>query len=218
MSMFFSNVWPRQTNPPLLLGGITSAVGITVLAWAVHAEDTSVIYGMMALVGYGVAMRINPASIHGLAYFPSMAAPISCLASFAMPFGGLVGLTIMSTVFINRSGVGQQDAKEGIMWAFIAMIPFMWLCLLLTTFLGNVWISKDGGHEVVNGAYLWSFVTRKQLTRERMTRGDGLGNLAPSGTEKKDGNDVEAGLRDPPNPLVHNDEAEGIETAPATRA
>lgn len=30
----------------------------------------------------------------------------------------------------------------------------MWLCVLLTTFLGNVWVNKKGDHEVVNGAYL----------------------------------------------------------------
>jgi hypothetical protein len=125
---------------------------------------------------------------------------------------------IMSTVFINKRGVGQQDPKDGIMWAFIAMIPFMWLCVLLTTFLGNVWILKDGGHEVVNGAYLWSFATRKKLTRERISRGDGLGNLAPMGAEKKDGNDVEAGLRHPANTPSNNDGAQNIEAALATGA
>jgi hypothetical protein len=218
MAIFSSNVWPRQTLPALLLGGITSAVGITILAWAVHAENANVVYGMMALVGHGVMMRMSPGSLHGLAYFPTMTAPISCLVSFAMPLGGLVGLTIMSTVFINKSGVGQQDPKDGIMWAFIAMIPFMWLCVLLTTFLGSVWILKDGGHEVVNGAYLWSFATRKKLTRERISRGDGLGNLAPIGTEKKDGNDVEAGLRHPANTPSNNDGAQNIEAALATGA
>jgi hypothetical protein len=29
----------------------------------------------------------------------------------------------------------------------------MWLCILLTTFHGNVWILKDGGYEIVNEAY-----------------------------------------------------------------
>ena len=216
MAIFSTNVWPRQTLPALLLGGITSAVGITVLAWAVHAENANVAYGMMALVGHGVMMRMSPGSLHGLAYFPTMTAPIACLVSFAMPLGGLVGLTIMSTVFTNKSGVGQQDPKSGITLAFIAMIPFMWLCVLLTTFLGNVWILKDGGHEVVYGAYLWSFVTRKKLTRERISRGNGLKNLAQMGAEEQDGNDVEAGLRHPANTPVINDGAQNIGTALAT--
>ena len=169
--MFSSNIWPRQTLPALVLGSLTSSVGITVLPWAVHANKTSVIYGMMALVGHGVGIRMNPASLHGLAYFPSMTALISCLVAFAVPFGGLIGLTTMSTVFTNKSGAGVQDPRSGIMWAFIAMIPFMWLSVALTTFLGNVWILKGGGHEVVHGAYLWSFITRKKLTKERRDRG-----------------------------------------------
>ena len=193
--MFFSNVWPRQTLPALLLGSITAAVGITGLAWAIHAENTSVIYGMMALVGHGVAMRLSPSSLHGLAYFPLSTASISCLLAFSMPFGGLVGLTIMSTVFTNKSGFGQQNAKEGIMWAFIAMIPFLWLSVLLTTFLGNAWIFKDGAHEVVNGAYLWSFAARKTMARERKTRGDHSGSSVPTEPKKKDEDDPEAGLR-----------------------
>lgn len=119
-----------------------------------HAENTNVVYGMMALVGHGVMSRLNPSLLHGLTYFPIMTSQISCLVSFAMPFGGLVGLTIMSTVFNNKSGVGHKHPKNRIMWAFIALIPFMWLSILLTIFLDNVWILKNGRHEVVKGAYL----------------------------------------------------------------
>lgn len=197
MALFSSNVWPRQTLPALLFGGITSAVGITVLAWAVHTENTNVVYGMMALVGHGVMMRMNPASLHGLAYFPTLTAPVSWLMCFAAPFGGLVGLTIMSTVFTNKSGLREQNSKDGITWALIAIVPFMWLCVLLTTLLGNVWILKDGGHEVVHGIYLWSFIDGKELKRERMTCGDEAypGNR---GLAADDGTAVE---RPPPDTL-----------------
>lgn len=209
--MFFSNVWPRQTLPSLLLGSITAAVGITGLAWAVHAENIVVIYVMMAFVGHSVMMRLNPSSLHGLGYFPSMAAPISCLLGFAMPFGGLVGLTTMSTVFTNKSGPGQKHPKDGIMWAFIAMIPCMWLCVLLTTFFGNVWIQKDGGHEVVHGAYLWSFITRKKLVRERMTRGDGLGNPMMTNAEREGTGNAAEGLIDAWKTSLQNDIEKGTE-------
>lgn len=171
--MFFTNVWPRQTLPSLVLGGITSAVGITVLAWATQAEQLTVVYGMMALTGHGVGLRLNAGSLHGLAYFPQMTASITCLVSFALPFGGAVCLTLMSTVFNNKSGDKQQNPKDGIMWAFIAIIPFMWFTLLITLCLGNVWIGKDGSHEVVNGSYFWSLLTGKKLVRERKTRGEG---------------------------------------------
>lgn len=174
MAIFSVNVWPRQTLYPLLMGGITSAVGVTVLAWAVSIRNTNLIYGMMALTGHGVGIRLSPASMHGLAYFPGSTAAITCLFSFAVPFGGTITLTLMSTVFNNKNGIAHVNAKSGIMWAFVSIIPFMWLCVLLTTFLGNVWINKEGDHEVVNGAYLWSFITRKRLVREKRTR-DGTG-------------------------------------------
>lgn len=172
MAMFMTNVWPRQTLPALLLGSTTAAVGITTLVWAINAERNSVIYGMMALTGHGIGMRMNPGSLHGLAYFPTKTASITFLVSFAMPFGGTVALTLMSTVFNNKSGVQHTNAKEGIRYGFIALVPFMWAAVILATFLGNVWIMKDGRHEVVSGAYLWSFVTRKKLVREKRTRGD----------------------------------------------
>ncbi|KAL1870246.1 hypothetical protein Daus18300_005311 [Diaporthe australafricana] len=167
MAMFSVNVWPRQTLPPLLLGAFTSAVGITVLAWAISAQNTNTIYGMMALTGHGVGIRLSPASMHGLAYFPGSTAAITSLFSFAVPFGGMIALTLMSTVFNNKT---EKDPKDGITWAFVALIPFLWLCVLLTTFLGNVWVNKEGDHEVVNGAYLWSLVTRRKLEKERRTR------------------------------------------------
>lgn len=142
------------------------------LPWAVQNGQTSVIYGMMAVVGLGVGIRMNPSSLHGLAYFPDKTSQITCLVSFAVPFGGLVGLTIMSTVLNNKSGPDQSDPKNGIKWAFVSMIPFMWVAVILTTLLGNVWILKDGGHEVVNGAYLWRLVMRKKLQKIRMSSND----------------------------------------------
>lgn len=185
MAMFAANYWPRQTIHPLLLGGTTSAVGIAVLAWAIHAQRTTVIYGMMALVGHGIGLRLNPGSMHGLAYFPDMTAMVTCLACFAMPFGGLVGLTIMSTVFNNKNYGGKEGAKNGVTWAFIAMIPLMLFSLLVTLFLGNVWILEGGGHEVVEGVYLWKLVTRKPMVKKRMTRGHEPSKQRPVDGETK---------------------------------
>lgn len=68
----------------------------------------------------------------------------------------------------------------------------------LTAFLGNVWIHEDGGHEVVNGVYLWSLLTGKSLKRERSARGDASLPLAPMYAQMKDSNNFEAALKDPP--------------------
>lgn len=170
MAILASNVWPRQTFPPLVLGTTTTAVGITVLAWAIKEHNSKVVYGMMALIGHGVALRMNPASLHCLGYFPDMTAKITCLSSFAIPFGGLVGLTIMSTVFNNKSGSNHLDPQTGIYYAYVAMIPFMWICVILSLCIGNVWLLKGGDHEVLRGSYLWRLITRKRLETERLHR------------------------------------------------
>lgn len=172
MAMFSSKVWPRMTLPPLTLGSLTTAIGITVLTWAVHETNGNLIRGMLALVGHGVMLRMNPSSLHYLGYFPQRTSQITCLSAFAIPFGGLVGLTIMTTVFNNKSGASHLDAKEGITWAFISMIPFMWASVLLTLVLGNVWILKNGDHEVMNGSYLLGLLRRGPLDKELRHRGE----------------------------------------------
>lgn len=175
--MFLVNVFPWQTLPTLLLGTVCSSTGITVLAFACQAENNNLIYGMMALTGYGVGVNFNPGSLHGLAYFPGMTASITCPISFANPFGGTICLTIMMTVFNNRSGPNHADPKTGIVWAFTSMIPIMWLQVLGATFLGNVWIRKDGRHDVVHGAWIWSRLRGKKLEKETMSRRDEPGSV-----------------------------------------
>lgn len=190
--MFMSNIFPRQTIYPLLLGSLCSAVGVQVLCWGIDAGHLALIYGMMALAGFGVGVRMSPSTMHGLAFFPGGTAQITCVFAFALPFGGAVGLTLMSTVFNNKldvggsgSGGGGGDYKEAILYAYYAIVPFMWLCVLAVLFLGNVWVRKNGHHEVVNGAYLLSLVTGKTLARETRHRGEGdlSGTQNPTGTE-----------------------------------
>lgn len=173
-----------------MLGSISSAVGITLLAWGINVGNLNLIYGMMSLAGFGVGIRMSPSTMHGLAYFPNYTASITCVFAFALPFGGAVGLTIMSTVFNNKitDQITYSDAKEAIMFAFYSILPFMWLCVILNTFLGNTWVKDDGNHEVVNGAYLWSLITRRKLVRESRTRGDGGWNTATSVEMKTDTN------------------------------
>ncbi|KAH6847721.1 hypothetical protein B0I37DRAFT_431517 [Chaetomium sp. MPI-CAGE-AT-0009] len=180
-TVFFINVWPRQTVPILFLGTISSAIGITVVAWACYTDYVNLIYGMMALTGFGVGLTTNPGTLHALAYFPGMTAPITCLASFAHPFGGTITLTIMSTVFNNRSGLNHEDPGSGIFWAFAAVIPIMWLAVIITTFLGNVWLGKDGSHEVVHGFWFWNLLRGRRLERVTMARMEDSGPASGNG-------------------------------------
>lgn len=128
---------------------------------------------MMALAGFGVGVRMSPGSMHGLAYFPANTAQITCIFAFALPFGGAVGLTLMSTVFNNKLEPTYANVKDAIMYAYYTIVPFMWLCVLACLFLGNVWINKNGDHEVVNEAYILSVLTGRKLVKEKRTRGGG---------------------------------------------
>lgn len=184
--MFLTNVWPRQTLPPLLLSTITAATGVTVLAWATYTEALSVVYGMMSLAGFGIGMAYSPGTLHGLAYFPELAETIQCIVTFAGPLGGTVGLTLMATVFNAKGGLGGDDPKTGVMWAFIAVTPILWGSVVVTMFRGNVWIRpiRDGGHDVVHGVWLWSLCTGKKLQKERIVRGD-LDGLPGEGSVRR---------------------------------
>lgn len=102
--MLLCNTWPRQTFPPLLLGSVLEAVGLGVLAWALHSESKGVIFGMMAMTGAGTGLRILPGSLHAIGFFPDHVATVVSLMAVASPFGGTLAMTIMSAVFNNTSG------------------------------------------------------------------------------------------------------------------
>lgn len=107
---FLSNKWPRMTFPPLFLGTNIELVGIVVLAWALYKEREPVIFGMMALVGCGMGLRFMVAPLHGIGIFRQHRAAVIGLLAIAVPFGGTIGLTIMSTVFNNTSGLDYKHS------------------------------------------------------------------------------------------------------------
>jgi hypothetical protein len=142
---FMCNKWPRMTFPCIFLGTLTEAVGLGVLAWAIYANRLSVTYGMMALVGCGSGMRFMASPLHGIGLFRHLRASVIGLMAVAIPFGGTIGLTIMSTVFNNTSGLDSHSdfssvhsssgsaanelavhqAKMGVVWAFVAITPLV---------------------------------------------------------------------------------------------
>jgi hypothetical protein len=109
LSMFFCNLWPRQTFLPLFLGSIIEAVGVGMLAWALYMEKTPVIYGMMALTGAGTGLRMMPGRLHAIGFFPNNIATVVSFMGIAVPLGGTLALTIMSTVFNNISGIAEDS-------------------------------------------------------------------------------------------------------------
>ncbi|KAH8907081.1 MFS general substrate transporter [Coniochaeta sp. PMI_546] len=189
LSMFMCNVYPKKTFFPVLLGSVLEAVGVGVLAWALYTEHTPTIFGMMALTGAGTGLRFMPTSLHVIGLFPEHIATVVSLMAVALPFGGTLALTIMATVFNNTSGIGPDSpfrdsttlsgvpepiksqiithAKMGVVWAFVAITPFMVLCILAALLLGNVNVTKerDAEKNVVYGVYLLNILRGRRSPR-----------------------------------------------------
>ncbi|KAF4985056.1 hypothetical protein FDECE_16856 [Fusarium decemcellulare] len=192
IAIIMCNYHPLQTWHPIMLGGIIEAVGIAVLTWALWKEHDPTVYGMMVLTGVGIGVRLVPVPLHGMAYFPKRIAAVISLMEVSDPFGGTLGLTIMTTVLNNVAGVGdlgdsnydfselpdvgkdeiedlKNRAKKGIVLAFVAIFPFMILCIVASAFLGNVYISTDSPDEdeqsntIFQGVFLWSWLRRKRI-------------------------------------------------------
>ncbi|KAJ4004434.1 hypothetical protein NW766_011740 [Fusarium irregulare] len=185
---FMCNRWPRMTFPSVFLGTLTESVGLGVLAWAIWADKVSVIYGMMALVGCGSGMRFMASPLHGIGIFRHLRASVIGLMAVAIPFGGTIGLTIMSTVFNNTSGLDSHSggfdhvqsksgetneqaihqAKMGVVWAFVAVTP---LAFPLSWCIGNVKLGQgppgeDGPTDiVVQGSYLLKLLRGQEKLR-----------------------------------------------------
>lgn len=177
---FFCNYWPRMTWPPIFLGTLVEVIGIAFLAWAMYIEHKATIFGMMGLVGAGTGLRFMAAPLHGVGHFRKHRAAVIGLMAVAIPFGGTIGLTIMSTVFNNTSGLdsnadfshirdespelqaeSKRMAKMGVVWAFVAITPLLFFAWIAAFFLGNVKLGKGSGtdedgnqHIVVKEPYL----------------------------------------------------------------
>ncbi|KAE8449250.1 hypothetical protein EG329_008417 [Mollisiaceae sp. DMI_Dod_QoI] len=205
-AMLMCNFYPRQTFTPLFLGSIIEATGITVLTWALHQGHKATIYGMMALTGAGTGMRFMPNSLHGIGFFPNNIASVIALTSFAVPFGGTLSMTIMGSVFNNKAGLStsamssytsstndlseaaktsiQDAAKRGVVWAFISILPLMWICVFAAAMLGNVQITKkrkmdeqgnvDWSENVTEDVYLVGWARRRFASGSRNEMRDGV--------------------------------------------
>ncbi|EFQ33363.1 major facilitator superfamily transporter [Colletotrichum graminicola M1.001] len=193
MSTFMCNAWPRKTFPPIFIGSVLEMIGVGLLAWAINTEHDPTVYGMMALTGVGTGLRMMPVQLHGIGYFPRKIAAVISLMAVAYPFGGTLGLTIMTTVFNNTSGNGDgfgtlkglpnavqqrfiHEAKMGVVWAFVAITPFMILCTVLASLLGNVYIGKAGdgdgeqSNAIYEGVYILSWFRKGGAEKNIKTR------------------------------------------------
>ncbi|RAH45780.1 putative MFS multidrug transporter [Aspergillus brunneoviolaceus CBS 621.78] len=111
-AVYMCNIFPRQTFFPLTLGAVLSTLGLAVISYAISAENTSLLSGMMVVTGAGIGLRLVPSSLHTVGVWPERIAPAMSLMQVSLPFGGTIGLTIMTSVFNNK--FGDSAAVQGL--------------------------------------------------------------------------------------------------------
>jgi hypothetical protein len=173
---------PRQTFFPLFFGTILEPLGITILAVALHAGNTHLIFGMLVLTGIGTGLRFMPGTLHGVGYYRTQIAAIVPLMSLSVNLGGTLATTVMLNIFqneISKDGLSFQASESssfdaidalpadqqaffrksvthGLVVAFYAITAFMWLGAVASTFLGNVRIGRDGERDrITKGSFVW---------------------------------------------------------------
>ncbi|PWY95636.1 MFS multidrug transporter [Aspergillus sclerotioniger CBS 115572] len=104
LAVYMCNAFPRQTFFTLNFGTVLTTVGLSVVTYAISAQNTSLLSGMMVITGAGVGLRLMPASLHTAGVWPERIASAMSLMQVALPFGGTLGLTIMTSVFNNKFG------------------------------------------------------------------------------------------------------------------
>ena len=198
-AMFICNIWPKQTFWPLFLGSTLEPLGVGMLTWALSNGKITVVDGMLGFAGVGTGLRMMPGLLHAVALRSRFKARSLAVMSFALEFGGTIGIAIMGSVFNNKlsqyvsavhfnphdtSSIGNIDAlppavqaevravvKNGVFWAYVAILPFLSLAGVMAFFLGNVKITnqKQDAHgdlnnsdNVVSVPYLWWLATSKR--------------------------------------------------------
>ncbi|KAK3186099.1 hypothetical protein K4F52_005089 [Lecanicillium sp. MT-2017a] len=189
MSMF-SGHDPDRAGLQLLF--FVPGIGaIATLSWALYRGHSPTIFGIMAMAGAGMGLKFMVSPLHGIGLFREHRASVIALLGISMPFGGTIGLTIMSAVFNNTSGLlvkefdfsklrgdsaemiaARDSVKMGVVWAYVAIVPFLVFSLIGSCFLGNVILGKENGPDgvaeniVIREPYLWYLVRGGKSTSQ----------------------------------------------------
>ena len=108
-----------------------------------------------------------PVPLHAIAKKPAHLAVVVGTIQFFEPFGGTVAMAVMGTVLNNklsafgvefsRGGGGggveaglafgeevREAVKEGVRWAFLAILPLVAVAAVVQLLLGDVMIDQEG--------------------------------------------------------------------------
>jgi hypothetical protein len=106
LAMFMLNIWPRQTFPPVFIGQMFKVVFFGLLTMALKLRNEPFIYVCMVCAGLGSGLNSMPIPLHGIARRRRQLAQVIGTLEFFFPFGGTVGIGIMSSVLNSRLSSG----------------------------------------------------------------------------------------------------------------
>ncbi|GFN15525.1 hypothetical protein AtubIFM56815_003356 [Aspergillus tubingensis] len=183
LAIYFCNGFPRQTFFPLLLGAVLSTVGLSVVAYAISAQKTSLLSGMVVITGAGVGLRLMPSSLHTVGIWPERIAPAMSLMQVSLPFGGTLGLTIMTSVFNNK--FGRSSAITGLEGTGSSLNVHDTNSL---AFLDNLPAAvQDSVHMVAKDAIMWAFISIIPIIGLSLITTTIMGNVWVNVRAKEDG-------------------------------
>ncbi|GLA60229.1 hypothetical protein AtubIFM54640_000676 [Aspergillus tubingensis] len=183
LAIYFCNGFPRQTFFPLLLGAVLSTVGLSVVAYAISAQKTSLLSGMVVITGAGVGLRLMPSSLHTVGIWPERIAPAMSLMQVSLPFGGTLGLTIMTSVFNNK--FGHSSAITGLEGTGSSLNVHDTNSL---AFLDNLPVAvQDSVHMAAKDAIMWAFISIIPIIGLSLITTTIMGNVWVNVRAKNDG-------------------------------
>ncbi|GAQ33574.1 MFS multidrug transporter [Aspergillus niger] len=183
LAIYFCNGFPRQTFFPLLLGAVLSTVGLSVVAYAISAQKTSLLSGMVVITGAGVGLRLMPSSLHTVGIWPERIAPAMSLMQVSLPFGGTLGLTIMTSVFNNK--FGHSSAITGLEGTGSSLNVHDTNSL---AFLDNLPAAvQDSVHMAAKDAIMWAFISIIPIIGLSLITTTIMGNVWVNVRAKNDG-------------------------------
>ncbi|GKZ32307.1 hypothetical protein AbraIFM66950_001611 [Aspergillus brasiliensis] len=186
LAIYLCNGFPRQTFFPLLLGAVLSTVGISVVAYAISAQKTSLLSGMIVITGAGVGLRLMPSSLHTVGIWPERIAPAMSLMQVSLPFGGTLGLTIMTSVFNNK--FGRSSAITGLEGTGSSLNVHDTNSL---AFLDNLPVAvQDSVHMAAKNAIMWAFISIIPITGLSLLTTVIMGNVWVNVRAKNDGDNA----------------------------
>jgi hypothetical protein len=147
----------NQGHAPTIYGmmGLTGAgTGLRFMPGSLHgiAFFPNHIASVIALTSFAVpfggtlAMTIMDTVFNNKANLQPDSSSASNLPSGSSPRSGVSFsnfIESISTLPPEEQAAIHETAKKGIVWAFIAILPFMWLCVVAAAFLGNVKITRN---------------------------------------------------------------------------